>query len=360
MKRLIIILSVLLVNVLAYANANFDKTLNYQFNNSQAYVGEILYLMPRTGSVLTTAFGDQYEHYHNFMDFYQFNDDAGGGKIFDQYKYDINDIRDNKACGTHKRHIEGHKFRVDKVASIKYYDWKWVLYLTDLNTGDKLKFIYDGSERDQIDYDVFPFIVEKYYKYLKSLIGTKLVFATTTPNIYLTEGSYFNKHFPTYEEDIKTGEKINYTEPYVKWTIKDVGIDDFYASPYFIVSNGKYTTKVIYNNPYYEKNEYMAHTYCVINRVFTEKQWNILVNKYGEEHMTMIMKTQASDDMTKIEKYMAGGGQYGKFEKYKNTSVTSEFSELAKETGKAISKSAKDTYNSTKTFIKEVIKMWQK
>ena len=354
MNKLLNIVVVLAMSTTLFANSDFDKTLNYQFNNPKAYVCEFLYLMPLTGSGLTTTFGDSYELYHNFWSF-DVKDDGSSGKIADHYKYNLYDIRDNKAGGTHKRHIEGHRFRVDKVVLLPDYDWTWVLYLTDLNTSDKLKFYYDGTKRDQLDYIVFPFVVEKYYKYLKSLIGTKLVFATQSPTIYLTESTYFNKYFTTYEVDVKTGEKINYTTPYVKWTIKGVGIDVFYASPYFIVSNGKYTTKVIYNNPYYETNEYMAHSYSATNRVFPEKQWNALVNKYGEEHMTMIMKTQASDDMTKAEKYMAGGGQYGKFGKYKKQkSTTSEVIEVTKELGKTLEKSAKETVSGIKKVGKSL------
>ena len=69
----------------------------------------------------------------------------------------------------------------------------------------------------------------------------------------------------------------------------------------------------------------------------------------------MIMKTQASDDMTKAEKYMAGGGQYGKFGKYKKQkSTTSEVIEVTKELGKTLEKSAKETVSGIKKVGKSL------
>ena len=45
MKRLVIILTIIISSVVAFADASFDKTINYQFNNAEAYIGEILYLV---------------------------------------------------------------------------------------------------------------------------------------------------------------------------------------------------------------------------------------------------------------------------------------------------------------------------
>lgn len=50
MKRLFIILSILSISLVAFANADFDETINYQRHKAQAYVGETLYLLPLTGS----------------------------------------------------------------------------------------------------------------------------------------------------------------------------------------------------------------------------------------------------------------------------------------------------------------------
>ena len=134
MKRLIIILSIIISSVVAFANASFDKTINYQFNNAEAYIGEILYLMPITGSYYDCP------HYPHFKSFEADENDITYNAISNQYKYDPFDYRDYKYAGTHKRHIEGHKFRVDKVLRYQDYKFQWVFYLTDLNTGDKLKF----------------------------------------------------------------------------------------------------------------------------------------------------------------------------------------------------------------------------
>ena len=50
MKRLVIILSIIICSVAVFANADFDETCNYQFENAKAYEGEILYLLPITHS----------------------------------------------------------------------------------------------------------------------------------------------------------------------------------------------------------------------------------------------------------------------------------------------------------------------
>lgn len=342
MKRLSIILSFVCFGICVYANKNFDKTTNYQFNNVQNYVGEILYLMPLTGSNMKVVdmFDDNHimEHYCNFMD-YSFNDDFAHDVFYYQYKYNPKDYRDNTTLGTHKRHIEGHRFLVNDVKRIDDYKYSWVLYLTDLNTGDKLKYIYDGEVKNtQIDFYKFPFVVEKHYNYLKSLIGTNLVFGTIKHKTYLHAPSYTPNYI-----DIKTNEQINYTNIYEKWIIKDVIINIYEYSIFFVVSNGENTTTVKYNNQYSNNHP----KYNIGNRVFTEKQWNELVNKYGEQHMALIMQNKVSDDMTIDEKYMACG------KNLKNNSNSSDI----KEVGKILAKTTKENVSNTVKDIKDVIKV---
>ena len=50
MKRLFIILTILSISSVIFANADFDETRNFQFENAKAYEGEILYLLPITRS----------------------------------------------------------------------------------------------------------------------------------------------------------------------------------------------------------------------------------------------------------------------------------------------------------------------
>ena len=122
MKRLIIIiLSIIISSVVVFADASFDKTINYQFNNAEAYIGEILYLMPITGSYYDCP------HYPRFKSFEADENDITYNAITNQYKYDPFDYRDYKYAGTHKRHIEGHKFRVDNV--LQYIDYNDESYL---------------------------------------------------------------------------------------------------------------------------------------------------------------------------------------------------------------------------------------
>lgn len=301
MKQLITSIFFIMAVVNCFANAGFDKTINYQFNNAKAYEGEVLYLQPLTNSRYEKR-TFPIDKYPWFMD-YSFNDveDTEVSTIL-QYKFQWGHPLDGKVGGTHKRHIEGHRFYVDKVAQYADYGDTWVFHLTDLNTGDKLKFIYHGYVRFYIgEFSDFPFIVEKHLKYCKSLIGSKLVFATNPCKVLLMEmGTYY---YHTFEEDIKTGEKIQYDDVYAKWTIKDVLIDQYNMCIAFIVTDGQHTTKVPFNIQYAVNHP----KYNIGNRVFTEQQWNALVAKYGEKHMRMIMNTEVSDDMTLEEKYMAGG-----------------------------------------------------
>ena len=358
MKRLFLIFSVYCLNIIyVFANSSFNKETNYQFKNIPALKGETLYLVPLTGSNYTDLFDQPIEHYHNFMDYDRFwKEDFGLMYTGNQYKYDAFNYLDAMVAGTHKRWIEGHRFYVDDVKRIEDYD-DWVLYLTDLNTGEKVKYVCNGEKKyTRIDMENFPFIVEKHYNYLKSLIGTNLVFATNGYGMFLEE-SYAPFYNNSYETDINTEKKINYTTSYVKWTIKNVGYDVYEMALYFIVSDGKNTTKVYYDNQYSEQHP----TYNIGNRVFTEKQWNKLVNKYGEQHMSLIMSTKVSNDMTLEEKYMSGGR---KFAKKKNSSTDfklskSDLGEL-KEAGIIIKNTVKKSFDDTKNNVVEIFKaIWQ-
>lgn len=300
MKRLVIILSIIVKSVIVFANISFDKTINYQRHNADAYVGETLYLLPLTDS----WYGEKIsERYHNFKStIYQdgYGEYAGPNSGMEyQYKFNPYDYRDNKT-GTHKRHIEGHRFYVSKAVQDPNDDMIWTFHLTDLNTGENLKFIYYAEITDGSIFQDFPFITEKHYKYCKSLIGSKLVFGTSpkhAPDLGTT-------YYPTFEKDINTGEIINYDKSYAKWTIKDVEIDVYHSCISFIVTNGKQITKVPYNIQY--SDTYSMH-YNNCTRVFTETQWNNLVKKYGETHMESIMDNTPLDGMTQEELYMAGG-----------------------------------------------------
>lgn len=299
MKRLFVILSILCISMITFANASFDKTINYQGKNAQAYVGETLYLLPLTGSWYGKKISDKYHNFKNSI--YQDGYGLIGENVGMQYQYKFNpyDSRDNKVSGTHKRHIEGHRFYVNKVVQDPKYSTIWVFYLTDLNTGDNLKYIYH-SELDGSLFQTFPFIVEKHFKYCKSLIGSKLVFGTHKKYV----SNFSTTYYSTFEKDINTGEPINYTKSYAIWTIKKVEINIYYSCICFIVTDGKQTTKVPYNIQYSECNDPF---YNNCTRVFTKTQWNNLVKKYGEHHMESIMANIPLDDMTQEELYMAGG-----------------------------------------------------
>ena len=162
MKRLVIILSIIISSVVAFADASFDKTINYQFNNTEAYIGEILYLMP-----ITESYYDS-QHYQRFKNFDADENEITYNALTNQYKFDPFDYRDCKYAGTHKRHIEGHKFRVDNVLQYIDYNDEWIFYLTDLNTGDKLKFDYYGEPELYMNSFIdFPFITMKFFNYYK-------------------------------------------------------------------------------------------------------------------------------------------------------------------------------------------------
>ena len=305
MKRLVIILSIIISSVVAFADASFDKTINYQFNNAKAYIGEILYLMPITGS-----YYDDCPHYPHFKSFEADENDITYNALTNQYKFDPSDYRDYKYAGTHKRHIEGHKFRVDNILRYQDYKFQWVFYLTDLNTGDKLKFDYYGEpDLFMNSFIDFPFITMKFFNYYKSLIGTNLVFATKK-SIEINElASVYAPDF----KDINTGEIVQFSGTYAKWKIKDVIIDKYKLCLAFIVTNGKNTIKIPYNVPYSTKTkqpQYWVSKYPTGVRVFPETQWNEMINKYGEEHMSLIMNSKVSDDMSEEERYLAGGKKF--------------------------------------------------
>lgn len=304
MKRLVIILSIIINSVVAFADASFDKTINYQFNNAEAYIGEILYLMPITGSYYES------QHYQRFKNFDADENEITYNALTNQYKFDPFDYRDCKYAGTHKRHIEGHKFRVDNVLRYQDYKFQWVFYLTDLNTGDKLKFDYYGEPELYMNSFIdFPFITMKFFNYYKSLIGTNLVFATKK-SIEINElASVYAPDF----KDINTGEIVQFSGAYAKWKIKDVIIDKYDLCLAFIVTNGKNTIKILYDVPYSTKTKhphYLISKYPAGVRVFRETQWNEMINKYGEEHMSLIMNSKVSDDMTEEERYLAIGKKF--------------------------------------------------
>ena len=344
MKHLLYIILFLLAVTNAFANHHFDETVNYQFNDAKAYIGETLFLMPVTGAQFEfDIFGGEQTIYYNFRN-YSFNEKTTSR--YDSraiYKYD-------GSYGTHKRYLEKHRFYVNDVKPYADGSYKriWVFYLTDLNTGEKLKYVYDAEYYEPIiDFMHFPFMVEKHLNYCKSLVGTKLVFATNTKcnkTLYDLPGYYRD----SFKKDIYTGETINYTEPYAKWTIKSVGLDTEEECIYFIVSNGKNTTKV------YNDNEY-AHRhpkYNIGNRVFPEKIWDELVEKYGEQHMSLIMQTKVSNDMTLEEKYMAGGGKLAKQTNKKEPSTT----DVLKKLGNDVIQSTKKTASDGVTIFKSIFK----
>lgn len=317
MKRfLLLAIFFILTTTFAVADASFDETINYQFNNAKAYIGETLYLMPITGSY------HENPHYPHFKNFDANEEDITYNSIANQYKFDPFDYRDYKYAGTHKCHIEGHEFYVDNVVQYPDYKYQWVFYLTDLNTGDKLKFDYYGEPELFMNLFIdFPFITMKYFNYYKSLIGTNLVFATHESIVDIDElASTYNPDF----KDINTGEVVQFSGVYAKWKIKDVIIDKYNLCLAFIVTNGKNTIKIPYNVPYSTKTkqpQYWISKYPAGVRVFPEDQWNEMINKYGEQHMSLIMNSKVSDDMTIEERYLAGGKKLGKQTKQNRTSV---------------------------------------
>ena len=306
MKRLIIILITASLSIYSFSNSNFDKTINYQFNNVQNLEGELLYVVPLTGSLYSSICNDYYPNFMNYDKFYA--NDLSLMITSNNYKYGVRGNIDRKIAGTHKDWLENHILYVDKVVKIPNYNYQWVLYLTDKDTGDKLKYVLDAEKVNmQIDINNFPFIVLKHLNYLNSLIGTKLVFATNTYKYSMYE--FYVPNYPkTFKTDINTGEQIYYDKPYDKWLITGVDYDIYDMRLYFHITNGKNVTKVAYDNPYAKNHP----KYNVGNRVFPEKQWNDLVNKYGEKHMSLIMQTGSSSDMTIEEKYMSGGRKMAK------------------------------------------------
>ena len=95
---------------------------------------------------------------------------------------------------------------------------------------------------------------------------------------------------------------------------------------------------MVYNNPYSSHHP----KYNVGCRVFPEKQWNALVAKYGEEHMSLIMQTKVDNGMTAVEKYMAGGRKLAKSSNSNNQN---------KSAGKSIKESTKETVKDIKGFF---------
>ena len=173
--------------------------------------------MPITGSY------HENPHYPHLKNFDANEGDITYNSIANQYKFDPFDYRDYKYAGTHKHHIEGHEFYVDNVVQYPDYKYQWFFYLTDLNTGDKLKFDYYGEPELFMNLFIdFPFITMKYFNYYKSLIGTNLVFATHESIVDIDElASTYNPDF----KDINTGEVVQFSGVYAKWKIKDVIID---------------------------------------------------------------------------------------------------------------------------------------
>lgn len=344
MKRLFIILSILIMPLVTFANKKYDKYMNYQYNDATVFENETIYLFPRTGS----WYGENVsENYHWFKS--NIYDDGYGlacentGLQY-QYKFNPFDYRDYRVNGTHKRHIEGHAFTVNKVVQDPKYHESWTFYLTDLNTGDNLKYIYHGSFHCGGLQQIYPFITYTHYQYCASLIGTKLVFSTKQTDLYDIGVYYYN----TFETDINTGEKINYSDSYAKWTIIDVIIDTYYSCLSFIVTDGIHTTKVLYNNQYSPNRKNAKENNYV--RVFTEKQWNELVRKYGEKHMAAIMEGVVLDDMTIEEKYMAKG-RVGAKMKNNNVEILKE---AWKETKKVHKSIAKDYIEVVKCITKTI------
>lgn len=348
MKRIIFTLVTLSISVFVLSNSSFNKSINYQFNNATAYEGETLYLMPLTGSLINDKkykmFGGQ-NHYHFFMDYNMYDEDDCFTPTMYQYKFNIDDYRDCTVAGTHKRHIEGHRFYVVRVTKIPNYTYMWVLHLRDLNTGSMLKYVYNGEGiYKSVDFEVFPFIVEKHLNYCKSLIGTNLVFATNGYSKGVAHNViYWDNMFKT---DYKTGEKVCYDTDIANWKIVKVILDKYYSCICFIVSNGKYTVKVPYNIQYQNNQP----KYNVGNRVFPEKQWKHLINKYGEYHMSLIMNTEQIEEMSIEENYMACGIRYIKNESVFSISNVKDVIILF---GKVTKKSILDTIKNIKDIFKE-------
>jgi len=106
---------------------------------------------------------------------------------------------------------------------------------------------------------------------------------------------------------------------------------------------------VRYDNPYCANHP----TYNIGNRVFPEKQWNALVAKYGEQHMSLIMQTEISNDMTIEEKYLAGGRKLAKAKETINQG--NDGKQVIKKMGETVVKSTKETVKSIKEIGKGIL-----
>lgn len=300
MKRIFLLLISLMTVNNVFCDATFIKSQNYQYNNAHAYIGETLIIINLSGTSYEKNVTDKYRGFKDYC----FNEDYDLiDNMLLNYKFVINDYRDGTIGGTHKRHLEGRKFLVTDANLIDDYKTIWALHLYDIYTGERLKFIYHGADKYGDEFQQFPFVVEKHLNYCKSLIGTKAVFATNTIPLNLYE------HLDSYKfsNDIYTGNTIKYDKTYAKWTIKDAIIDhEEYQCVALIVSNGKNTIKITYQFPFIENHP----KYNAGIRVFTEQQWDKLVNEYGEYNMSLIMNTQKTDDMTLFEKRLAGGRRF--------------------------------------------------
>jgi hypothetical protein len=101
----------------------------------------------------------------------------------------------------------------------------------------------------------------------------------------------------------------------------------------------------MYDNPYCTHHP----KYNVGVRVFPEKQWNYLIQKYGEQHMKAIMSSTPLDDMTTEELYMVGGRHLVKGLNKKDNKSAAEI------VGESVVKSAKDVVKGIKKVGKNIL-----
>lgn len=231
----------------------FDSTKNFLGTiNVQSYVGQILFVSPKT-------LGSSEYGYENFKPIdYNPND-------FNSRRSHYGRDSEKSKYNTRFEDLAGKYFRVDSISETSYT--QYLFYLTNTkDETDNCCFIYSALYKTS-----FPFIVLSYFNYLKErYIGKQ----------YIVQSDFCIHHI-----DIITGDSIKIKDDSKTiWTTTELTIiDSKYKEFAFVVKNGNMTS--------YIDVERFVDAFDTDGRryIFEKNEWDNLVKKYGLAMMKLVL-----------------------------------------------------------------------
>ena len=227
----------------------FDSTKNFLgATNVQSYVGQILFVKPKTLS----------EYGYDYFKPIDYNP-----KDWDSRRSHYGRNAEKSHYNTRYEDLVEKYFKVDSIFENDYFSY--IFYLTNTkDTSDRCCFIYSSNYKH-----TFPFIVLSHFNYLKErYVG----------NDYIIQSNFLHS------TDIITGDSIIMKDnSQLIWTTSDLTIiNNKYKNFAFVVKSGNLTSYVDVDS--FERAFEADDRRCI----YEKKEWDNLVKKYGLTMMKLV------------------------------------------------------------------------